>query len=127
VPDYLTPAWFAAAADAVRADDALQASSRGAHLVLQQTVTDPPPGTTWHVRFDDGEVRLATGPAQDATVTFTCDRATAVAVQEGRSSAQAAFMAGQLRVGGDVGALRRHQELLTGLSDALAALRAGAR
>jgi hypothetical protein len=123
VPEYLSPAWFDAADRALRADAGLAAASRGIHLVLQQTVDDPAPGTTWHIRIDDGRLGLTVGTAEDATVTFRCDRATAVDVHLGRTSAQAAFMAGQLRVGGDVGALLAHQELLAGLTDVLAPLR----
>lgn len=124
--DYLSPAWFEAADGALAADARLAEASRGVHLVLQQTVADPAPGVTWQIRIDDGSVRLVPAAADDATVTFRCDRATAEAVHEGRTSAQAAFMAGQLRVGGDVGALLAHQELLAGLNDVLAHLRAAA-
>jgi len=123
VPEYLSPAWFDAADCALRADPGLAAASKGVHLVLQQTVEDPAPGTTWHIRIDDGRVGLGIGSAADPTVTFRCDRATAVDVHLGRTSAQAAFMAGDLRVGGDVGALLAHQELLAGLTDVLAPLR----
>jgi putative sterol carrier protein len=122
--DYLSPAWFEAAARAVAADADLAAASRGARLVVQQTVDDDGARVVWHIRFEDGSVQLLTGPAADADVTFRCDRATASAVHEGRTSAQAAFMAGQLRVGGDVGVLLAHQGLLAGLHDALGPLRA---
>jgi hypothetical protein len=123
VPEYLSPAWFEAADRALRADAGLVTAGKGIHLVLQQTVEDPAPGITWHIRIDDGEVGLTMGPADDATVTFRCDRATAVDVHLGHTSAQAAFMAGNLRVGGDVGALLARQELLVGLTDVLAPLR----
>jgi hypothetical protein len=124
--DYLSPAWFEAADAALSADPRLAEATGGVHLVLQQSVDDPAPGVTWHIRIDDGSVHLVPGLAEDATVTFRCDRATAEAVHEGRTSAQAAFMAGHLRVGGDVGALLAHQELLSRLNDVLAHLRAAA-
>lgn len=124
--DYLSPAWFTAADAALSGDPRLAQASRGVHLVLQQTVADPAPGVTWQIRIEDGSVRLLATPADDATVTFRCDRATAEAVHDGRTSAQAAFIAGHLRVGGDVGALLAHQELLAGLNDVLAHLRAAA-
>jgi len=123
VPEYLSPAWFDAADVALRSDAALATASTGIHLVLQQTVEDPEAATTWFIHVDDGDVGLTVGEAPVATVTFLCDRATAVDVQQGRTSAQAAFMAGRLRVGGDVGALLAHQELLAGLTDVLAPLR----
>jgi ubiquinone biosynthesis protein UbiJ len=124
--DYLSRAWFEAADAALSADPRLAEAARGVHLVLQQSVDDPAPGVTWHIRIDDGSVHLVPATADDATVTFRCDRATAEAVHQGRTSAQAAFMAGHLRVGGDVGALLAHQELLSGLNDVLADLRAAA-
>jgi hypothetical protein len=124
--EYLSPAWFEAADRALMDDESLLAAARGAHLVLQQAVDDDGAVTTWHIRIEDGRVGLTPGAADDATVTFRCDRATADAVHEGRTSAQAAFMAGHLKVGGDVGALLAHQELLAGLNDVLAHLRAAA-
>jgi hypothetical protein len=123
VPEYLSPAWFDAADRALRADAGLTEASRHTTLVLQQTVDDPPPGTTWHIRIAEGTARLTPGAADDATVTFRCDRATALDVHLGRTSAQAAFMAGELQVGGDIGALLAHQDLLTSLGDVLAPLR----
>jgi predicted lipid carrier protein YhbT len=123
VLEYLSPTWFEAADQALRSDVELAAASRGLQLVLQQSVDDPAPGVTWHIRIDDGRVRLVLGEAGDATVTFRCDRATAIDIHEGRTSAQAAFMAGRLRGGGDVGALLAHQQLLAGLNDVLAPLR----
>ena len=109
---------------ALRADPGLAAASRGVHLVLQQTVDDPAPGARPGTSGSTtAPCRLVAGRADDATVTFHCDRATALDVHQGRTSAQAAFMAGHLRVGGDVGALLAHQELLAGLTDVLAPLR----
>jgi hypothetical protein len=123
VPEYLSPAWFDAADRALRADPGLAEASHRTTLVLQQTVDDPPTSTTWHIRIAEGSVGLSPGQADDATVTFRCDRATAVEIHQGRTSAQAAFMAGALQVGGDIGALLAHQDLLTGLGDVLAPLR----
>ena len=123
MPEYLSPAWFEAADRALRDDAGLAATSVGVRLVLQQTVEDPSPGITWHIRVADGTARLSVGPAEDATVTFRCDRSTAIDIHRGHISAQAAFMAGHLRVGGDVGSLLAHQDLLTGLTDVLAPLR----
>lgn len=125
MPDYLSSEWFDAAGRALRADPGLRAASAGVHLVLQQTVEDPDDPVTWHVRMHDGEVDLLVGPAPAPTVTFRCDRATASGVHRGELSAQGAFMAGQLRVGGDTRALLAHQALLTGLDDVLGTLRGG--
>jgi hypothetical protein len=84
----------------------------------------------WHVAIHDGTVRVVPGPAvpadggadADATplVRFTTDRDTARAVVEGTTTAQGAFMAGHLRVGGDTTALVTHNALLAGLGDIFA-------
>lgn len=120
---YLSDAWFEAAEASIRADEELQNASAEVQLVLQQTVHDTDREITWHVSFDRGSVRLLLGPAPDPSVTFTCDRTTAEAVATGATSAQAAFMSGNLRVGGDVRHLLANAELLASLDDALAPLR----
>jgi hypothetical protein len=118
--------WFDEAAARLAGDEELAGLSRGVHLVVEQTVTDGPVSTVWHIRVADGEVELRRGPADDPTVTFSCDAATADAIRQGTTSTQSVFMAGDLRVGGDVGALLRHQELLGSLAVALGPLRTGA-
>ncbi|HEY6530779.1 MAG TPA: SCP2 sterol-binding domain-containing protein [Acidimicrobiales bacterium] len=117
--------WFDEAGAVLAGDAQLARLSHGAHLVVQQTVTGPDDTTVWHVQLDDGAVSLHRGPADDPTVTFTCDRETAQGIHLGTTSAQSAFMAGRLRVGGDVGALLRHQQLLGSLTDLLGPLRSG--
>ena len=121
--EYLSPEWFEAAETSIRADETLQRASAEVQLVLQQTVHDADHEITWHVSFDRGSVRLVVGPAAEPSVTFSCDRPTAVAVATGATSAQAAFMSGNLRIGGDVRHLLANAELLASLDDALAPLR----
>jgi hypothetical protein len=121
--DYLSPEWFDAAHAALSIDPVLADRSRGIHLVVEQTVTTDGAPTTWHVRFDDGRVSLHVGHADAADVTFSCDRSTADGVHTGSTSAQVAFIAGQLRVGGSVNALLEHGELFASLDDVLAPLR----
>lgn len=123
MPDYLSPEWFTAAHVLVSGDAGLAGRSRGVRLVVGQTVTLHDIATSWHVRFDDGSVSLHVGRAEDADVTFSCDRATAEGIRTGTASAQAAFIAGQLRVGGSVTALLEHGELFALLDDVLAPLR----
>ena len=50
--------------------------------------------------------------------------AAATAIAEGRESAQAAFMAGSLHVGGDISAIIANSDRLVGLNDTLVPLRA---
>ena len=51
----------------------------------------------------------------------------AMAVNQGRDSAQRAFLDGRLVLGGDPGVLLGHQERLAAVDDALAELRARTR
>jgi putative sterol carrier protein len=69
-------------------------------------------------------VTLEPGPHKDAPVSFALDYDTAAAIAKGELSAQAAFMQGKLKLGGDVGVLIRQHALFDGLDDALAGLRA---
>jgi len=137
VPPYLSDAWIAALDEAAHSHRGLARTTAGTHLVLEQVVTiaggddpTPPAGgvdggdgeVRWHVVVDDGSVRFVPGPAEDPTVRFTTDAATARAITDGSLSPTEAFMAGGLRVGGDTTALVRHHALFEGLGDVFAAV-----
>lgn len=113
-----------AADELLRSDPGLRESIADIRLVLEQTVSrhDADP-LTWHVVFDHGDVALAAGPADRPDVTLTCTETVARAINQGSTSAQSAFMTGELRIGGDIAALLAHAELLSTLTDALAPLR----
>lgn len=123
---FLSPEWIDALDAAARTDAGLAARTAGIRLVVQQTVTGAAgdgSDVVYHVAIDDGSVRVAAGPAPDATLRLTLDRATAWAVASGTASAQAAFMTGRLQVGGDLRELV--DDRLTGaLGDVFAAVRA---
>lgn len=97
--EFLTDAWVAelsSAADAVRVPDDV-------YLVIQQVVLeDRGDERAYAIRIEGGRASVTPGRVDDAHVTFTQDRATAAAIARGELSAQVAFMAGRLRVGGDV-------------------------
>ncbi len=125
--DFLSDDWLAALDAALRDDAAVRDASAGASLTVQQRVTDVgPDGATrsWYVTIADGAARVVAGDATAPDVTFTQDHATAVAIGSGELSAQAAFMLGKLRVGGDVTRLIAQRELFEGLDDVFAAVRA---
>jgi predicted lipid carrier protein YhbT len=90
-------------------------------VVEQEAITEP---VTWHVVVGDGVARLARGRHPNPDVTLTCDLTTAWEVHQGRLSAQAAFMAGRLRLGGDASALLAGRDALAAVDDRLAPLRA---
>lgn len=123
MPAPLTPDWFAAADELLRADAGLRDRSRGVLLVLQQTVVDDADEIIWHIVLDDGSVSLRMGAHPVPDVAFRCDRATADAVRAGTESAQSAFIQGRLRIAGSAAALLEHADLFTDLDDVLAPLR----
>src|SRR3546814_5437217 len=77
-------------------------------LVVQQVVVGQggSDDVTYALRLRDGKVEVAAGRAEDADITFTQDRETAADIASGRLPAQAAFMAGRLRVAGDLRTVR---------------------
>lgn len=123
---FLSPEWIDALDRAVRADTTLLAAAQGADgLVVEQRVVDPGNAMVcWHVAIGGGTVRIAAGAAPSPDVVLTVDRATAAQIARGEASAQRAFMAGQLRIGGDPRALIRHQAAFAAAGDAFAAVRA---
>lgn len=118
--EFLTDAWLAdmdAAATVTMPDDL--------HLVVQQVVLDDRGReTAYAIRIGGGRASVTPGRVDDADVTFTQDRSTATAIAQGELSAQMAFMAGRLRVGGDLrGVMDRTQQLVE-LGDLFASARA---
>ena len=103
----------------------MRGATEGMHLVVQQVVTGGPDGdVAYHVIVDDGRTSVRAGRADDPTITFTQDRATARAVSRGELSAQGAFMAGRIRVRGDLPALVAQQDALLRVDDVFASVRA---
>jgi putative sterol carrier protein len=94
-------------------------------LVVQQVVLDGDHEAAYALRIADGAVAVTPGRAVDADITFTQDRATAAAVARGELSAQAAFLAGRIRVGGEPTAAMAGARELAALGDLFAAVRAG--
>jgi putative sterol carrier protein len=66
---------------------------------------------------------MAEGPADSADVVFISDGATAQGIRDGSLSAQAAFIAGDLRVEGSISSLLEHAEMFAALEDVLGPLR----
>lgn len=120
--EFLTDAWLDDLDAAVRAvtmpDDV--------RLTVQQVVLDDRGReTAYAIRIEAGRASVTPGRVDDADVTFTQDRATAAAIAQGELSAQVAFMAGRLRVGGDLHAVMDRTQQLVELGDLFASARAG--
>ena len=118
--EFLSPEWIADLAER-SADATVPAAVR---LVLQQVVRDDDGSeVAYAVRLADGRLSVTPGRVDDADVTFTQDRATAAAISAGTTSAQAAFLAGRLRVGGDLAAVLGGARELADLADVFATAR----
>src|SRR5690349_15897580 len=136
--EHLSPEWIEALDHAVRGHEGLRRASADRRVVLSYTVSPEPvrpgpagapptagaPTTTggpgdvaYTLVLDHGDNRVQAGAAEDADVTFRTDRATAAAIASHAESAQTAFMAGRLRLGGDVRALMANQDLLVEVDD----------
>lgn len=124
---YLSPAWLDAAAAALADSPGLQDAIGDVSLTLEQTVTEVPDeldgAVRWHIVLDHGEARLVPGPAEHADLRFATTYRVARAIVVGDLVAPMAFIAGRLRIGGDLTLLTRHQRLLSALDDVLVDVR----
>jgi alkyl sulfatase BDS1-like metallo-beta-lactamase superfamily hydrolase len=121
---FLSPEWIAEIDAAASGDPRLAEATRGVHLVVQQVVNGTPAGDVRYViRVEDGSVRVASGEADDAHVTFTQDWDTAVAMSTGELSAQDAFTGGRLWLKGDVTRLMENQAAFADLDQAFVQVR----
>lgn len=123
--DFLSDAWFEEMAAAAE-----QASPPAEiRITLQQVVTDAGDDgpVVYALRLADGTVEVVRGGLEDPDVTFTQDRATASAIARGELSAQAAFLAGRLRIGGEVHRFADAAASLAELDDVFGPVRATTR
>jgi putative sterol carrier protein len=124
MPRYLSREWLDAAQRAIDASASLRDAASGAEFVVQHVVTGGSKGDVlYHVRVGQDGVRVCNGEAPDPTVVFTEDYSTAAAIGRGEISAQAAFMAGRIRVRGDLPRLVEQSGAFSEIEDALAELR----
>lgn len=121
VAEFLSDAWLADLAGAASA----ATPPADLSLVVQLLVGDQgmPDAAAYAVGFADGRITVTPGRVQDADLTLTQDRATAAAIARGELSAQVAFMAGRLRIGGDLRAVLEHAPALAALADVFAEVR----
>ena len=125
---FLTDEWVAdldaAASRSAALADVLPDDAEVDRLVIEHVVDDAGTERAFHLVIGRGPARAHRGRAAEPTITFAQDRATATAIASGSSSAQAAFMAGDLRLGGRVDLLLAHHGALTELDDVFADVRA---
>ncbi|HUP76352.1 MAG TPA: SCP2 sterol-binding domain-containing protein [Acidimicrobiales bacterium] len=77
----------------------------------------------YQIRFAADAVTVRAGSPSPPTVVLSTDRLTAQGVATNTMSAQAAFMAGQLRLEGDTMAMVRNHDALAALGEIFAAVR----
>lgn len=119
---FLSDEWLramdAAARDRTPPDDDPLA---GVSLSIEHVIVD---GPSWRLVIDDGACRVDAEAPGDADVRLTTSRDTAEAIAAGRRSALEAFIAGELRMGGDTRVLLTHREALEVLGDLFASVKA---
>lgn len=117
--EFLSDAWVAAADAALS-----RLTPVPGPLVVAVTVTGGPGGERrYRLVLGPDRVGAEPGPGP-ATVAMTMAWDLAVAVNQGRESAQRAFLDGRLTLGGDPVVLLGHAQQLAAVDDALAPLRA---
>ena len=113
---------------AVARSDRLRQASEGIDLTVRQVVNGGPEGdVTYALRLADGTVTVIAGdghPDADADLEVVQDYATAADISRGDLTPSAAFAAGRLKLGGNVGVLVRHGDVAAGLDDLFGSLRA---
>jgi SCP-2 sterol transfer family len=93
--------------------------------VLEQVVTATPEGEVrYQVVVSDGALRIRTGTANPAMVTFSSDYSTAAAIAQGRLSTQAALLDGRVRVAGNLSGMAEALRELSGIDLVPAEVRA---
>lgn len=76
-------------------------AASGLERTLQWQLTDLDPGV-WAVEIKDGQARLIPGGVAEPDTTFTTTSELWLAIAEGRQGAMKAFMAGKMKVEGDM-------------------------
>ncbi|MGH9165922.1 MAG: SCP2 sterol-binding domain-containing protein [Acidimicrobiales bacterium] len=120
---YLSESWFEEVRAAVAA--ATPPVVAGDGVTLQQVVTGGPDGEVrYWLRVAEGAASVERGDAERPDATVTSSYETAAAVHQRQRSVEQAFLAGELRLAGDLAVLVAHQAALAGLDAAVDAVRA---
>ncbi len=120
--EFLSAAWIDAAR-AIRDEYQGRVPAPPVALRMNQVITDGPDGTIdAHLDTSGGSTRLELGHVDKPDLTVTTDFATAKAifVLQDPAAAMQAFMAGKIKVDGDMGKLMMLQASAMQVNDALA-------
>jgi putative sterol carrier protein len=135
---FLSPEWIEALDRAARRHDGLARLAASTDLVIEQVVTDTPHGEVrYRIVLHAGAVAVRDCTGGDPThgeegtatpvVTLRMDLDTATAIARHQQPPQTAFLAGRLRIAGDLGALLAHQDALAQVGDVFGEVRAATR
>ena len=117
---FLTDEWVAA----LDLEARTQVSPTAETFVVEYRVQlDPDGAFVYQIRFDADGIAATMGAPSTPTVVLSTDRVTAHGVANNTVSAQAAFMAGQLRLDGDTMALVRNYDAFARLDEIFATVR----
>lgn len=120
--EFLTDEWLEGLAGAAqRANVPVELT-----LTVEQVIPDGRDGqeVAFVMQAQSGRLSVHPGRAERPDVSFTQDRATALAIHRGELSAQEAFMDGRLRLGGNLRAVIDRAGALAAIDDLFAAARA---
>jgi putative sterol carrier protein len=78
------------------------AAAAKVNKTIQWKITGDDPGV-WAIQINDGAARLFPGGVEKPDVTFTVTSTDWLTIAEGKLNAMNAFMAGKLKIAGDMG------------------------
>ena len=117
---FLTDEWISALDHAANAHVSPIAETFVVEYRVQSETND---SFVYQIRFDADAVTVKTGAPSTPTIVLSADRVTAHGVATNTLSAQAAFMAGRLRLDGDTMAMVRNHDALASLDAIFSAVR----
>jgi len=121
---FLSPEWLAALEAAASGNERLCQAVTDIDLTVRQVVRGGPDGdVSYSLRLAHGTASVTTG-GDDADIEVVQDYDTAAAISKGDLTPAAAFAAGRLTLGGQVGRFIRPGEVAAGLGDVFGSLRA---
>ena len=121
---YLSLDWIDALTAEVAASADMAAVAAEHTLGVTQVVSDGPEGSVvYHLQVADGRASFGAGPADPEDLRFEQDWTTAVDVATGALNAQEAFLAGRIRLFGDLPTLMANQPVFRALDGVFGTVR----
>ena len=123
VAKFLSEDHFAAAREALAADQGFQGAIANVDFSVQFDVTGGTDGDiVYYLKVSGGETETEIGPLDGADVTVSSDYETSQAISKGELNVQMAFMSGKIKVGGNVAKIMMHQNVVNDYARVLSGL-----